>query len=182
MAVRSAPVKSARTVAIEIAVPCRHWRKALADVERVAATAARAALRGAFAARGGASLIERGRAAELSLVLGGDALVRGLNRRWRGKDAPTNVLSFPAAEPRGEGPLLLGDVVLAYETVAREATAQGKTLKAHLSHLLAHGVLHLLGFDHESDGEARRMEGLERRILARLGMRDPYRAREAQDG
>jgi probable rRNA maturation factor len=182
MVARPARSKLARTVAIEIAVPCRHWRKALPDVEHVAATAARAALRGAFAARGGRSPMTGGRDAELSLVLGGDALVRRLNHRWRGKDMPTNVLSFSAAAPHNEAPLLLGDVVLAYETVAREATAQGKTLPAHLSHLVAHGVLHLLGFDHESDGEARRMEGLERRILARLGMRDPYRARQARHG
>jgi len=183
-----------RAVAIAVAVPCRQWRKALPDVEHVAATAARAALRGAQRARAAlrgarrarsASVLvrERGRAAELSLVLGGDPLVRSLNRRWRGRDQATNVLSFPAgSEAGGEGPLLLGDVVLAYETVAREAETQGKTLAAHLSHLVAHGVLHLLGFDHESDAEARRMEGLERRILARLGMGDPYRAREAAHG
>jgi probable rRNA maturation factor len=166
-------------VEIAVAVPCRQWRKALPDVEHVATVAARAALRGALAApsRG------RGRAAELSLVLGGDALVRSLNRRWRGRDQATNVLSFPAGpDAGGAGPLLLGDVVLAYETVARESQAQGKTLAAHLSHLVAHGVLHLLGFDHESDAEARRMEGLERRILARLGMSDPYRLREAAHG
>ena len=173
-----------RAVAIAIAVPCRQWRKALPDVEHVAATAARAALRGAQRARSASVLVrERGRAAELSLVLGGDPLVRSLNWRWRGRDRATNVLSFPAGgEAVGEGPLLLGDVVLAYETVAREAETQGKTLAAHLSHLVAHGVLHLLGFDHESDEEARRMEGLERRILARLGMGDPYRAREAAHG
>jgi probable rRNA maturation factor len=171
----------ARAVVIAIAVPCRQWRKALPDVEHVATVAAQAALRGALAApsRGRG----RGRAAELSLVLGGDALVKSLNQRWRGRDQATNVLSFPAGPDAGDaGPLLLGDVVLAYETVARESQAQGKALAAHLSHLVAHGVLHLLGFDHESDAEARHMEGLERRILARLGMSDPYRLREAAHG
>jgi len=170
-------------VAIAIAVPCRPWRKALPNVEHVAETAARAALRGGLADPAAKPFRPRGRAAELSLVLAGDPLVRSLNRRWRGHDAATNVLSFPAGDDAvGAGPLLLGDVVLAYETVAREAQDQGKTLAAHLSHLVAHGVLHLLGWDHESDAEARRMEGLERRILARLGMADPYRLRETAHG
>ena len=175
---REAAASRARAVSIAITVPCRQWRKALPDVEHVAMVAAQAALRGACAV-----LPERGRAAELSLVLGGDPLVRSLNRRWRDRDHATNVLSFPTGGDAGsEGPLLLGDVVLAYETVAREAAVQGKTLAAHLSHLVAHGVLHLLGFDHESDEDARRMEGLERRILARLGMADPYHVREAAHG
>jgi probable rRNA maturation factor len=181
---RATPAPSSARVAISVAIPCRRWRKALPDVERVATTAARAAWRGALAAPGRAAPArEPGRAAELSLVLGGDPLVRSLNRRWRGHDRATNVLSFPAGPEAGRaGPILLGDVVLAYETVAREAETQGKALAAHLSHLVAHGVLHLLGFDHENDAEAQRMEGLERHILARLGMADPYRVREAAHG
>ena len=94
-------------------------------------------------------------------------------------DAPTNVLSFPAAAsapPAPGAPLLLGDVVLAFETVAAEAAAQGKPLADHLAHLVVHGVLHLLGFDHEADAEAERMEALETRLLAGLGIADPYRA------
>jgi probable rRNA maturation factor len=174
----------ASAVAIAVAVPCRAWRKALPDVEHVATRAAETALRGALGSRRagrGASL--RGQGAELSLVLGGDPLVRSLNRHWRGRDQATNVLSFPAGDgASGAGPFLLGDVILAYETVAREAASQGKSLAAHLSHLVAHGVLHLLGFDHESDEEAQRMEGLEKRILARLGMADPYRVRETAHG
>ncbi len=175
---RRTPASADADVAIAIAMPCRRWRKALPNVERVAAMAAHAALRGAAA-----SARNRGRKAELSLVLGGDPLVRRLNRRWRGHDRATNVLSFPAGPAAGSaGPVLLGDVVLAYETVAREATAQSKALAAHLSHLVTHGVLHLLGFDHETDAEARRMEALERRILARLGVADPYRVQEAAHG
>jgi len=111
--------------------------------------------------------------AELSIVLADDALVRTLNRDWRAKDKPTNVLAFPNAAP------LLGDVVLAFETCAAEAAAQGKPLADHLSHLVVHGVLHLAGHDHGHAREARIMEDLERRILAAAGIPDPYRARGA---
>ena len=101
--------------------------------------------------------------------------MRALNARWRGLDKPTNVLSFPAAAPErlGETPVL-GDVVVAFETMAREADDEGKALADHFRHLVVHGFLHLLGFDHRSDAEAEAMEALERRILARLGVADPY--------
>lgn len=113
--------------------------------------------------------------AELSLVLADDATVRALNARWRDKDAPTNVLAFATDEKPVIGkPVLLGDVVLAYETVAREAKAQGKSLADHLRHLVIHGVLHLLGYDHVAAVPAKRMEALETRILASLGVADPY--------
>lgn len=159
-------------VVIEVATPSARWKRVPA-AERQARAAARAALAGAAAAR------RLGRAkAELSLVLADDGMVRRLNRRWRGRDRATNVLSFPAAADVPPGaPRLLGDVVLAFETVAREAAAQGKPFSDHLAHLVAHGVLHLVGFDHEEDGEARRMETLERRVLARIGIPDPYRER-----
>ena len=154
-------------VAIDIAEPCGNWRAPLPDVDRLCADAACAALAGAAAAEG---------AAELSIVLGDDAMMRALNRRWRGQDAPTNVLSFPAlgAVPLG-APRLLGDVVLAFETVTAEAEAQGKPLADHLRHLIVHGVLHLIGFDHAVAAEAERMEALEASVLARLGIPDPYR-------
>ena len=100
-----------------------------------------------------------------------------LNRSYRGKDRPTNVLSFPAF-PRGKRgalPPMLGDIVLAAETVAREAQLEEKPLADHLAHLIVHGILHLIGYDHESDAEAEEMEGLERQILAGLGIPDPYR-------
>src|SRR5262249_22334167 len=118
-------------------------------------------------------------AAELSLVLASDATVRNLNARWRGKDAPTNVLAFASDEPPAKGkPGLLGDVVLAYQTVAREAREQHKRLADHLRHLVIHGVLHLLGYDHIKATPAKRMEALETRILASLGVADPYRLPE----
>ncbi len=117
--------------------------------------------------------------AELSVVLADDALVQQLNRDYRGKDKPTNVLSFAlteAEEPELEegAPVLLGDVILAYETVQREAAEQNKNPDDHLTHLVVHGVLHLLGYDHETDDEAEEMEALETRLLATLGIADPY--------
>lgn len=110
---------------------------------------------------------------EMSLLLTDDREMRALNRTWRGKDAPTNVLSFPASDNRNE-PGFLGDVALAYETARREADATGIALPDHAAHLVVHGVLHLLGFDHATDEEAERMEALERRALAALGIKDPY--------
>lgn len=113
--------------------------------------------------------------AEVSLVFTDDAHMRALNRRHRGKDSSTNVLSFP--QPRaasgGFGPIL-GDIVLAAETVAAEAKAAGLALEAYVTHLIVHGFLHLLGYDHETDGEADVMEGHETAILADLGIADPY--------
>lgn len=113
---------------------------------------------------------------ELSLVFSDDAHVRALNSGWRGKDRPTNVLSFPAfpARPGEKIPPMLGDVVLAAETVAREAELEDKPLDHHITHLVIHGVLHLLGHDHEDEAEAERMEALERAALARLAIPDPY--------
>lgn len=110
---------------------------------------------------------------ELSVVLTDDAAIRALNAQWRGRDEPTNVLSFPSP---GGG--ILGDIVIAYETTAREAEAEHKPLADHLLHLTVHGFLHLLGYDHESDADADVMEQLEREILARLGVPDPYMIRE----
>ncbi|HUB96429.1 MAG TPA: rRNA maturation RNase YbeY [Stellaceae bacterium] len=162
------------TVAITLA--SRRWRAALPGAKAVAEAAARAALKRVYRGRVPAGGVE------LSLVLGDDPMVRGLNRQWRGQDRPTNVLSFATGErPRAERPLLLGDVVLAYETVRRESLEQMKPLADHLAHLVTHGVLHLVGYDHEAASEARRMETLERRILAELGVPDPYGARAGAD-
>jgi probable rRNA maturation factor len=116
---------------------------------------------------------------EVSVLLTDDARVRELNRVWRGADKPTNVLSFPAREPGepwpSEGPVMLGDVAVALETVLREAAAEGKAPGDHLAHLVVHGTLHLLGHDHVgSDAEAEAMESLEVRVLAGLGVADPY--------
>ena len=121
---------------------------------------------------------------EVSVVLTDDAAIRALNRHWRQIDKPTNVLSFPATRrgPMPNGmPRLLGDIVIAYETIAREAAAEHKPLLHHLAHLAVHGFLHLVGYDHDSDEAADEMERLEAKILARLDVPDPYVARPRPD-
>jgi probable rRNA maturation factor len=117
---------------------------------------------------------------ELAIVLTDDSRIRALNRVWRGMDKPTNVLSFPAAK-RGKGapPGVIGDIVIAYETAAREAAAQATPFLHHLAHLAVHGFLHLHGYDHEVEEEAEEMERLEGTILARLDISDPYAVRDA---
>lgn len=112
---------------------------------------------------------------ELAVVLADDATVRALNRHWRAIDAPTNVLSFPARRPAiGRTSALLGDIVIAFETMTREAAAENKPFAHHLAHVAVHGFLHLLGYDHQSDDAAGTMERLERRVLALLDVPDPY--------
>lgn len=147
---------------IEIEEPA--WTRAQPDAEALALRAAQAVLDGEGAVGEG-----------VTLLFTDDATVQDLNARFRGKDAATNVLSFPAP-PNPERHL--GDVALAYGVCAREAAEQGKPLAHHLQHLVAHGVLHLLGYDHMSDEEAEAMEGLERIVLAGLGVPDPYAAGE----
>jgi probable rRNA maturation factor len=140
-----------------------------------AAVKARRAARQAIA-MGGVAVLE---GAAIAISLADDARVRAANRQWRATDKPTNVLSFPAAPPEriGRTPFL-GDVILAHETVAAEAEAEGKPLEHHLMHLVAHGVLHLIGYDHMTKTEAERMERLEAVILAALGITDPYEGSE----
>jgi probable rRNA maturation factor len=121
-------------------------------------------------------LPQRPAAWELAVVLSDDATVHELNRRWRGVDRPTNVLSFPAA---GATSALLGDIVIAFETTAREAAAESKPFAHHLAHLAIHGFLHLVGYDHQSDDAADAMERLECGILARLDVPDPYDTHDA---
>jgi len=134
------------------------WLKAMPGVERLVRKAARAAAR---------------RGKSLNVALADDKAVRVLNKRDRQKDRPTNVLSYPSGERA-----FLGDIVLARQTVWREAKQQKKSPADHVAHLVVHGTLHLLGYDHEtSDADAERMEALERRILKRLGIADPYLAR-----
>ena len=114
---------------------------------------------------------------EVTLVLTDDDEMRELNRTWRGKDSSTNVLSFPVGEPVGEAhgePSPLGDIVLAGEAVIDEAKVKGIPAADHAAHLVVHGMLHLLGFDHERDADAERMESLETKVLAGLGIADPY--------
>ena len=116
--------------------------------------------------------------AELSILFTDDETVQKLNREWRGIDRPTNVLSFAATTPAGSGPLL-GDVVLAYETVAREAELEDIALEHHVAHLVVHGFFHLFGYDHETDETAATMEALEKEALAKLAIADPYGDRPA---
>ena len=145
---------------IEIEDPA--WIAALADAEALVLAAAEATLASEGAVGEG-----------VTLLLTDDETIRDLNRRFRRQDKPTNVLSFPAPQNPER---FLGDIALAYGVCAREASEQGKPLAHHLQHLVAHGVLHLLGYDHENDAQADEMEGLERTVLAGLGIPDPYLA------
>lgn len=143
---------------VEVEIEAETWSAALPGVEDLVLQAARAALR------------DVGEGA-VAILLTDDATVRDLNARFRATDAPTNVLAFPAAANR-EGSL--GDVALAFGVCEREAGAQGKSLADHLRHLVIHGVLHLLGYDHHDEAEATVMEARERELLAGLGVSDPY--------
>jgi probable rRNA maturation factor len=151
------------------------WRTHLAGPKAVCRRAARAALAGVPIP----SWLGR---AEVSVLLADDATVRRLNGAHRGQDRATNVLSFPTFDPLPKtapghvvpGPVSLGDVVLGLETIRAEAAAAGKAFSDHVSHLVVHGCLHLLGYDHRAANDAELMEGLERAILDRLGIADPY--------
>jgi probable rRNA maturation factor len=160
-------------IEVAIAIDDEAWVKALPGIEDLCRTMALAALTEAEAGLDGPPL-------EISLVLASDLAVQELNRDWRGQDKPTNVLSF-ATQDDDEAPVvigapvLLGDVVMAFGTCEREARDQGKSLAHHAAHLVVHGVLHLLGYDHEDDEqEAEEMEQLETAILARFAIADPY--------
>ncbi|MHA1564559.1 MAG: rRNA maturation RNase YbeY [Alphaproteobacteria bacterium] len=153
---------------IAVRIDSAQWADALDDPVALCCTAARMAI----AAAPPPTIVE------LSILLADDDRLRQLNHTYRGLDRPTNVLSFggePMPVELANGvPHLLGDVAIAAQTTDREARAAGKTLAAHLSHLVVHGTLHLLGHDHDNDTDATTMEALERRILARLGIADPY--------
>jgi probable rRNA maturation factor len=161
---RKRPAFSGPTLEVEIVRRDDAWAGAgLGDA--MLTRAARASFDAASPRRGGVH--------HVTLALTDDAEMRVLNRIWRGKDVPTNVLSFPADDAIAE-PGFVGDVVLAYETAQKEAREQDIKLTDHVAHLVVHGVLHLLGFDHGDDAEAERMEDVERRALASLGIADPY--------
>jgi len=168
---------------IDVLVDSEHWKNA-----GTAKAVVRRALKQAATALSTKS-------AELAIVLTDDAAMRRLNRNWRGVDAPTNVLSFATKNPgnrhmrdRVSDELdkrlgkHLGDIVLAYETVKREARRGGKPFDHHLAHLAVHGFLHLLGYDHASSAQARRMETIERAVLRDLAVPDPYRANHSTAG
>ncbi len=181
-----------QTPTIAIAVEAGDWpgRRALSALAGRAVDAAVAALADDDPSPLSVSPPQGGRGTteprpELSILFTDDAGIRALNRDWRGKDKPTNVLSFPLAVPRAGAPaisdgtnpasnLLLGDVILSAETIAREAALAGKPLEDHMAHLIIHGFLHLLGYDHETQPEAEKMEQLERVALKRMGISDPY--------
>lgn len=159
--VREAPV-------VDIIAESELWA-AHPDVENVVRKAIEAAA--AFENRPG----------EVAVMLTDDATIQQLNAQWRDMDKPTNVLSFPASGAAAAQDGHLGDIAIAFETVAREAETENKTLYDHLAHLAIHGYLHLIGFDHETDEEAGRMESLETRILSKLAIADPYSDRKLAD-
>jgi probable rRNA maturation factor len=169
----AAPV-TAPAVDIDVLVQTEAWTTAVPAAVEICRRAAAAALR-----LGDPALP----AGEASICLADDAFVRVLNHRYRGQDRPTNVLSFAgmtgaerAAAGRDGRPVTFGDIVVAYETTAAEAEDEAKGVAEHLSHLVVHGMLHLLGYDHETRAEAEAMERLETETLASLGVADPYAA------
>lgn len=150
-------------IAVEVVTEAGAWPpESPAIVERAAAAAVAAAGRGS----GG----------ELAVLLADDARLAALNEAFRGKAGPTDVLSFPGDGEAADGPPHFGDVAIAFERCAADAAALGRPLAFHLSHLVVHGVLHCLGYDHETDADAEVMEGLERKALAALGWGEPYPA------
>lgn len=151
-------------LAIEIAVEDPRWQE-LGDLEAFAAQSLEAALRELEEQPGGG--------AEVSLLFCDDARMRALNRDFRGKDQPTNVLSFPGPDLPEPAPVL-GDIALGYETIVREAGEQGKSFADHARHMIVHGFLHLLGYDHQTEADASEMEATEIRVLQRLGVANPY--------
>ncbi len=152
---------AASKIALDVVIEDASWRKQPEGL-RLLKRAARQAL----------ALGSKRKSAHLTIVLANDARLAALNGDFRGLKKPTNVLSFPGGNPRE----YLGDIAIAYGVVAREAKAQKKTFSAHAAHLAAHGVLHLLGYDHLTDSEAEAMEALEVRALKALRIADPYAA------
>jgi probable rRNA maturation factor len=152
------------SVVADIVVSSPAW-SSLADLDALTERAVRQCV--------SASNVTLAENCELCVAFSDDAEIRALNARWRGQDKPTNVLSFPTPGALAGKPLL-GDIVIAHETVAREAREQGKTLRDHTAHMIVHGFLHLIGYDHETPRDAEAMETLERRIALALGFPDPY--------
>lgn len=149
----------------DIVVACPKWSESVDDPEALCSKAAAAAL---YAANDAPASVT------LSVLLTDDEEITALNSQFRGKDNATNVLSFPAGDVYPDGSVMLGDIAVAYQTVASEAQTGGIDIAAHLTHMIVHGTLHLLGYDHETDDEAEEMEALESRVLGGLGVADPY--------
>lgn len=154
-------------IGIETVVEDDRWATAVSDPEALAARSFEAAQ--AKEARVGGAV---------ALLLGDDALLRDLNKRFRGKDKPTNVLSFPSGE---NAPGFIGDIAIAFETCALEAAQKNIALADHAAHLIVHGLLHLAGYDHENDADAETMEALEADILDGMGVSNPYADEERVD-
>lgn len=169
-----ARMRASGALELDLLIPHPDWQQSVGDVEATCRQAATAAF---------AAVWRDPRSAEASLMLTDDAQVCALNRDYRGRDEPTNVLAFAALEGGHlltggdlEGPVVLGDVVIARETLLAEAVRDAKSPADHLCHLVVHGILHLLGYDHQGEEDAVTMEALEVRILASLGVNDPYAA------
>jgi probable rRNA maturation factor len=166
-------------IEIDILVEAAGWDESIPDAHDIVSVAAQAALRDVDIGRA-----HTHSATELSILLTNDEAIADLNREWRGRTGPTNVLSFPAETDArsADAPVLLGDVAIALETLTAEAQDAGIAPEDHLRHLVVHGVLHLCGFDHENDADADLMEGREIVILEALGVPDPYAAAERRAG
>jgi probable rRNA maturation factor len=160
------------SVDIDIIVSAPAW-EGFEGLEALARDSVAASL-----AESGAKLAD---SCEICVTFCDDEEIRALNAQWRDKDKATNVLSFPTPGPLPARPLL-GDIVIAYETVSKEALEQAKTLREHTAHMVIHGFLHLIGYDHETAADAEIMEGLEKRIASRLGLPDPYAGEAAEAG
>lgn len=165
-------------IEIDTSISDPAWEEACQDCEAVIAKAVHAVFAHAPVAK---DMIRHGVQPEISVVLANDDLVHTLNRDYRDRDKPTNILSFAMLDgdhgweaPKREGPCTLGDLVLAFETVQREAKEENKTFESHFLHLVIHGTLHLLGYDHMQDDEAEAMESIEIQILGEFGIGNPY--------
>jgi probable rRNA maturation factor len=162
-------------ISIEIAFP--GWLEKFPDIDERCHAAAAVAFAAGVASH---PLAQRQGPLLIDILLTDDTEMQELNRDWRGQDKPTNVLSFAALDddesplPPEPVPVLLGDIAIGFETVEREAKEQGKVFADHLAHMIVHGILHLLGYDHESEAEALAMETLERTVLTGMGAPDPY--------
>lgn len=158
---------------IDVSVQEDEWLRSFLDVEKVSTDAMTLALSMAQLPK-----VVNGREIEASIVLANDDLLQVLNREYRGKDKPTNVLSFASLDSDDplppEGPVHIGDIVLSYQTLDREAKEQGKFFKDHFIHIVVHGTLHLLGYDHMTEDEANIMESTEIRILEKMNIQNPY--------
>lgn len=165
--------KNSPDINVDVSLSEPEWSASFLDVEELAAKAVKLTLKSAKLPK-----VLNGRDVEVSVVLANDDLVQVLNREYRNIDKSTNVLSFASLDSDdpvpSEGPVTIGDIILAYQTIDREAKEQDKFFKDHFIHLVVHGTLHLLGYDHETEDEATIMETLEIRILQKMNIQNPY--------